>query len=116
MATKFFWNGVKINGSKKLIKVWYTFDKGYDHSPTHLTIYAKCLLDSLEGLAGLKANQTDYQTDYFVTDHAVLTANMSDYLPALQAAKTYYEKRENQAALLQINEELAKLTANTTPI
>jgi hypothetical protein len=112
MTTKFFWNGVKINGSNRLIKVWYTFDKGYDHSPTHLTIYAKCLLDSLEGLEGLKPNQSDSQTDYFCKDHAVLTAGMDDYIPALQAAKAYCEKK-NQAALPFINEELAKLTANT---
>ena len=110
MATRFFWNGVKILGSKTLIKVWYTFNKGYDNSPSHLAIYAKSVRDSLEGLEGLKPNQSDCQTDYFVTDHAVLTADMDDYIPALVAAKTYFE-RKNQAVLPFIMEELAILAA-----
>ena len=116
MATKkatnrFYYNGVKKVGSDLLTKVRYSFSKAFDATPAHLTIYAREYNDSLNGLAGYRINQSDSRADYYEKDRVVLMDGMSDYLPALQAAKKYYKRLKDSDGLVQIDEELARLTS-----
>lgn len=66
-SIKFFWNGIKINGDKKLIRCHYSLDNRHDGREC-VTIYARSYSDSLPGDLFSVENSTDSMTDYFETD------------------------------------------------
>lgn len=70
-AIKFFWNGIKLNGSNKLVKCFYSLDNRHDGREC-VTIYARDYSDDLPGDLFPVENGTDTYTDYFETDRADL--------------------------------------------
>ena len=83
---KFFWNGIKVNGSKSLIKVFYSLDNNKDHAPS-VSISSQGYGDQLPGDLFTVYNDTDYYTDYFDTDRATLTPEHPLYKYARAAAE-----------------------------
>lgn len=83
-SIRFYWNGIRINGEKSLIKCSYSLDNSRDHKEC-VTIYA-------DGCSSLPSdlfevhNETDLYTDYFDNDHAVLTPEHPLYKYARYAA------------------------------
>lgn len=80
-SIKFFWNGIKINGEKKLIKCFYSLDNNRDGTP-EVSISA----DRLPGDLFAVSNDTDLYIDYFDNDRARLTAEHPLYKYARRAA------------------------------
>lgn len=80
-SIKFFWNGIKINGGKKLIKCFYSLDNNRD-GVQDVSISA----DSLPGDLFAVSNDTDLYSDYFDNDRARLTAEHPLYKYARRAA------------------------------
>lgn len=70
-AIKFFWNGIKINGSKTLIRCFYSLDNRQDGREC-VTIYARDYSGRLPGDMFPVENGTDLYTDYFETDRTDL--------------------------------------------
>lgn len=70
-AIKFFWNGIKLNGSKQLIRCFYSLDNRHDGREC-VTIYARDYSGKLPGDVFPIENGTDLYTDYFETDRADL--------------------------------------------
>lgn len=68
-SIKFFWNGIKINGRKKLIRCHYSLDNRHDGREC-VTIYARDYMGHLPGDMFPVENDTDSMTDYFETDRA----------------------------------------------
>lgn len=69
-SVKFYYNGIRVNGVKTLIKCSYSLDNHRDHAEC-VTLYADgCRLprDLFEVV-----NESDSYTDYFESDHATLT-------------------------------------------
>ena len=70
-AIKFFWNGIKLNGEKKLIRCFYFLDNT-DRTPC-VSISCRDYSGSLPGDLFAVQNDTDVYTDYFDADRATLT-------------------------------------------
>ena len=78
-SVKFFWNGIKVNGEKKLIRCFYSVDdnavsisaRDYDHLPRDIFTVK---------------NGTDLYTDYSDSDRATLTPDHPLYKYARAAA------------------------------
>lgn len=120
-VTRFFWNGVKIGDSKKLIKVRYTFNKAANGQPASLLVMVKSTVaGSLAGMAGLQKNYSDSVSDLYLGDIAELYEGMAEYIPAMQAAWVATERKANkgdkiaQGDLIHITNELARLLVETT--
>lgn len=84
-SIKFFWNGIKVNGSRELIKCFYDLDNNREHSPS-VSIYAKGYGAELPTDIFVVSNDTDLITDYFDTDSATLTPAHPLYKYARAAA------------------------------
>lgn len=70
-SIRIYWNGIKVNGEKKLIRCGYSLDNNADHAPS-VSIYARDYDNLPRDLFDVK-NETDLYTDYFDNDHARLT-------------------------------------------
>lgn len=84
-SIRFYWNGIRINGEKSLIKCSYSLDNHSDHKEC-VTIYAKGYGAALPRDLFYVVNESDSYTDYFDTDHAVLTPEHPLYKYARYAA------------------------------
>ena len=84
-SIKFFWNGIRVNGEKSLIKVSYSLDNHRDHAEC-VTIYADGYGSRLPRDVFEVHNDTDLYTDYFDNDSAVLTPAHPLYKYARYAA------------------------------
>lgn len=84
-AIKFFWNGLKVNGSKQLIRCFYSLDNRHDGREC-VTIYARDYSGHLPGDMFPVENGTDLYTDYFETDRADLFPGHPLYTYARAAA------------------------------
>lgn len=84
-SIKFFWNGVKVNGDKKLIRCHYSLDNYHD-GHEGVTIYARDYSGHLPGDLFPVRNETDTYTDYFETDRAELEPGHPLYNYARAAA------------------------------
>ena len=83
-AIKFFWNGIKLNGEKKLIRCFYFLDNT-DRTPC-VSISCRDYSGSLPGDLCAVQNDTDVYTDYFDADRATLTPEHPLYPYARAAA------------------------------
>ena len=83
-SIKFFWNGIRVNNSKKIIKVFYSLDNNVEHTPS-VSISARDY-DHLPTDIFVVQNDTDYYTDYFDSDRAELTPEHPLYKYARAAA------------------------------
>lgn len=84
-SIKFFWNGIKINGEKKLIRCSYSLDSRHDGREC-VTIYARDYSGHLPGDMFPVENGTDLYTDYFETDRVELFPGHPLYAYARAAA------------------------------
>lgn len=84
-SIKFYYNGIRINGEKALIKCSYSLDNHKDH-PECVTIYADSYSRDLPSDLLPVVNESDSYTDYFVEDHATLTPEHPLYKYARYAA------------------------------
>ena len=100
-SIKFFWNGIKVNGEKKLIRCFYSLDNNVDGRP-NVTIYARDC-ERLPRDVFVVHNDTDLYTDYFDDDSAELTPEHPLYKYARAAAL--------KAAMRGEPEYIAKLRA-----
>lgn len=91
-AIKFFWNGIKLNGSKQLIRCFYSLDNRHDVREC-VTIYARGYSGKLPGDVFPVENGTDLYTDYFETDRADLFPGHPLY-PYARAAAVSAKIRE----------------------
>lgn len=83
-SIKFFWNGIKVNGERKLIRCFYSLDNNADGRP-NVTIYARDC-ERLPRDVFVVHNDTDLYTDYFDDDSAELTPEHPLYKYARAAA------------------------------
>lgn len=93
-AIKFFWNGIKINGDKKLIRCFCSLDNRHDGRQC-VTIYARDYSGHLPGDLFAVQNETDSMTDYFETDRASLFPGHPLY-PYARAAAIKAELRNEK--------------------
>ena len=84
-SIKFFWNGLKLNGEKSLVKCCYSLDNNREHDEC-VTIYAKDYGSQLPRDLFDVCNETDSYADYFDTDSATLTPDHPLYKYARYAA------------------------------
>jgi hypothetical protein len=84
---KFFWNGIKVTGQKKLILGFVSFDRERNGSPA-VTFFCRGYgrMPRIDGIA--IRNHSDAQSDYFEEDHFTLNDGSPYWREALQAAKT----------------------------
>lgn len=84
-SIKFFWNGLRLNGDKCLVKVSYSMDnqRGLDEC---VTIHADGYGNQLPRDIFDVRNDSDSYTDYFDTDSATLTPDHPLYKYARYAA------------------------------
>ena len=83
-SIRFYWNGIRINGEKSLIKCSYSLDNSRDHKEC-VSIYADGCSSLPRDLFEVQ-NETDLYTDYFDSDHADLTPEHPLYKYARYAA------------------------------
>lgn len=83
-SIRFYWNGLRLNGDKSLVKCFYSLDNKWDHDQC-VTIYARDGFSLPRDLFEVK-NDTDLYTDYFDTDSATLTPEHPLYKYARYAA------------------------------
>lgn len=83
-SVKFYWNGLRINGEKTLIKCSYSLNNHKEHKQC-VTLYARDYSHLPRDLFVVE-NGTDYYTDYFDTDSATLTPDHPLYKYARYAA------------------------------
>lgn len=84
-SIRFYWNGIRINGEKSLIKCSYSLDNHSEHKEC-VSIYAHSYGAALPRDLFEVCNESDSYTDYFDTDHAVLTPEHPLYKYARYAA------------------------------
>ena len=84
-SIKFYYNGIRLNGEKSLIKCSYSLNNHRDHDEC-VTIYADSYGCALPRDLFEVHNETDSYTDYFDTDSAVLTPEHPLYKYARYAA------------------------------
>jgi len=105
---RFFYNGLKVVGSKDLYRAHYSFSKSsYGHNDDlHITIYARDLLKGLpveiNEYVEIK-NDTDSMTDYFDKDRVVVRPGNTLWNDALAACIKASEK--DQARHVKRNEK-----------
>jgi len=105
---RFFYNGLKVVGSKDLYRAHYSFSKSsYGHNDDlHITIYARDLLKGLpveiNEYVEIK-NDTDSMTDYFDKDRVVVRPGNTLWNDTLTACIKASEK--DQARHVKRNEK-----------
>ena len=92
---KFFWNGIKVDGKKKLIRCHYSLDSSTAVSGPCVTIYARDCSAELPGDLFAVQNDTDSYQDYFCTDKATLGPGHPLY-PYARAAAIKAELRNEK--------------------
>ena len=85
-SIKFYYNGIRVNGEKKLIKLYYSLDNNADHAPS-VSLDVADYSGSLPRDLFEVYNDTDIYTDYFDSDHAYLTPEHPLYKYARFAAE-----------------------------
>lgn len=70
-SIKFYYNGMRVNGEKKLIRVFYSLDNNAE-GREEVSISARDY-ENLPGDVFAVSNDTDYYTDYFDSDRATVT-------------------------------------------
>ena len=83
-SIKFYYNGLRVNGEKKLIRVFYSLDNNAD-GREEVSISARDY-DDLPGDVFAVSNNSDYYTDYFDSDRATVTPSHPLYKYARRAA------------------------------
>ena len=114
-SIRFYYNGLRINGEKKLVRVFYSVDNDAE-GREEVSISARDY-DSLPGDVFAVSNNTDCYTDYFENDSAVVTPahplykyvraaalkseirNLEKYLPWAERCAEQYKKEEWRANL-----------------
>ena len=92
-SIKFFWNGMKLNGSKKLIKGYWSYGKqllikGGVVNCAHIAFYKDSyehLDKEIKDLFNVQ-NGSDSMSDYFETDHFKITKTNKFWNEILSAA------------------------------
>ena len=84
-SIRFYWNGIRINGERALIKCHYSLDNHTEH-PECVTIYADSYSHCLPSDLFPVENESDSYTDYFEDDRATLTPEHPLYKYARYAA------------------------------
>lgn len=84
-SIKFYYNGIRVNGEKTLIKCSYSLDNHRDYDEC-VTLYADSYSDKLPRDLFEVVNESDSYTDYFEDDHATLTPEHPLYKYARYAA------------------------------
>jgi hypothetical protein len=101
MAIRFFWNGLKVDGSNKLHTGWWSVSAAWTNYgravPAHITFYAKHYgsLPAEVHAAFAVENGTDTQTDYFETDRFTITPSHPLFSEVVDAV---LDKIEHDAA------------------
>ena len=83
-SIRFYWNGIRLNGEKSLVKCFYSLSNSKNDNES-VTIYARDGYSLPRDLFEVK-NETDLYTDYFDTDSAILTPDHPLYKYARYAA------------------------------
>lgn len=94
-SIKFFWNGIKVDGEKKLIRCHYSLDSSTAVSGPCVTIYARDYSAELPGDLFAVQNGSDSYQDYFCTDKATLGPGHPLY-PYARAAAIKAELRNEK--------------------
>lgn len=108
MATqsiRFYYNGIRLNGDKKLIRCWYSLDNNAEHEP-EVSISCRDYSGSLPGDIFAVENETDLYTDYFDTDGTRLTPAHPLY-PFARAAAIKAETRDEPAYIEKLEKDIA---------
>ena len=103
-SIKFFWNGIKLNGEKKMIRCFYSLDSNTDHSPS-VSISCRDYSGRLPSDLFTVRNDTDVYTDYFDTDSATLTPEHPLY-PYARAAAIKAATRNEPAYIAKLRASL----------
>lgn len=111
-AIKFFWNGIKLNGSKQLIRCFYSLDNRQDGREC-VTIYARDYSGHLPGDMFPVENGTDLYTDYFETDRADLFPKHPLY-PYVRAAAVSAKIREVKWSITQEKKHVERVGSRMT--
>lgn len=85
-SIKFFWNGIRVNGDKKLIRCFYSIDNDARVKGPCVSLSVRGYSDDLPRDVFAVENDTDLYTDYFDTDRALLTPSHPIYKYARRAA------------------------------
>ena len=134
-AIKFYYNGIRINGDKKLIPVFYSLDNNADHSPS-VSISARDY-EHLPREFFDVTNNSDPYTDYFDSDRTELRPDHPLYKYARYAAErakikekesrikyledniksrpAFYDRDYYKSELEQLREQVAELKAHKNP-
>ena len=132
---KFYYNGIRVNGEKKLIRVFYSLDNNADHSPA-VSISVRDY-ESLPREFFNVTNETDLYTDYFDSDRTELRPDHPLYKYARYAAErakikekesrikylednikarpAFYDRDYYKSELEQLREQVAELKAHKNP-
>lgn len=70
-SIRFFYNGLRLNGAKTLVKCFYSIDNTDRERTPAITIYARSGYHLPHDLFSVE-NDTDFMTDYFDDDRAIL--------------------------------------------
>lgn len=111
-AIKFFWNGIKINGSKTLIRCFYSLDNRHD-GREGVTIYARDYSGHLPGDLFRVQNDTDLYSDYHDTDRAELFPDHPLY-PYARAAAVSAKIREVKWSITQEKKHVERAGSRMT--
>lgn len=104
-SIKFYYNGLRVNGEKKLIRVFYSLDNNAE-GREEVSISARDY-ENLPGDVFAVSNDTDYCTDYFDSDRATVTPSHPLYKfvraaalkSEIRSAEKYIPTLEKYAAL-----------------
>lgn len=88
-SIRFYYNGLRLNGSRALVKGSYSIDNSRRTDSPCVTISAERGGDLPRDLFPVE-NETDLMTDYFDSDHATITADHPLY-PFARAAALKWE-------------------------
>lgn len=95
-AIKFFWNGLKLNGSRQLVKCWYSTESQQEDRP-RVTIYAKgCGRGDLPADIFPVENESDSYQDIYRADKATIYENHPLYKFARYAAEKAHARDAEQ--------------------
>ena len=100
---RFYWNGLRLNGSRELVKCSYSLDNHTDYDKC-VTISAKDYGKRLPSEIFSVVNNTDTYSDYHDTDHTTLTPEHPLYRFVRSAAE--------QAAVRLLQSEVDRLADN----
>lgn len=103
-SIRFYYNGLRVNGERKLTRCCYTLDNRYDGAEC-VTIYAKGYDDLPRDIFPVE-NDSDSYTDYFEHDRATLFPDHPLYKFARYAAMKA-NTRGNAESIERVSKEIA---------